>query len=58
MKAGKNGSDDSTAGSRVITRPRANAFETESDRAQMFDAGCDYGEGFLFGPVRPAGDVD
>jgi EAL domain-containing protein (putative c-di-GMP-specific phosphodiesterase class I) len=33
-------------------------IETESDRAQMFDAGCDYGEGFLFGPVRPAGDVD
>lgn len=35
MKAGKNGSDDSTAGSRVITRPRANAFETESDRARL-----------------------
>jgi hypothetical protein len=35
MNAGKNGSEDSTPGSLVITRPSANAFETDSDRARL-----------------------
>jgi diguanylate cyclase len=29
-------------------------IETEAERLQMLDAGCEYGEGNLFGPVRPA----
>jgi diguanylate cyclase (GGDEF)-like protein len=33
-------------------------IESESDREQMYDAGCRYGEGYLFGPVQPAGAVD
>jgi len=40
-------------GLRVI----AVGIESEDDRARMLDAGCHDGEGFLFGPVRPAGDV-
>jgi diguanylate cyclase (GGDEF)-like protein len=33
-------------------------IETEAERTQMLDAGCDYGEGHLFGAVQPAGAVD
>jgi EAL domain-containing protein (putative c-di-GMP-specific phosphodiesterase class I) len=32
--------------------------ESEAERDQMLEAGCDYGEGLLFGPVQPAGAVD
>jgi diguanylate cyclase (GGDEF)-like protein len=32
--------------------------ETEAERADMRDAGCDYGEGNLFGSVQPAGAID
>jgi hypothetical protein len=35
IKAGKNGSEESTAGSLVITSPSANAFETDSDLARL-----------------------
>ncbi len=31
--------------------------ETEADRANMRDAGCDYGQGNLFGDARPAGAI-
>jgi len=33
-------------------------IETEFDRVRMRDAGCDYGQGTLFGPVEPAGAID
>ena len=29
--------------------------ETDAERDDLRDAGCDYGEGWLFGAVRPAG---
>ena len=32
--------------------------ETDAERVEMRDAGCDYGQGNLFGPVRPAGAID
>ena len=33
-------------------------IETEPQRIDMRDAGCDYGQGNLFGPVQPAGEID
>jgi diguanylate cyclase (GGDEF)-like protein len=33
-------------------------IETDADRVNMRDAGCDYGQGNLFGVVRPAGAID
>jgi diguanylate cyclase (GGDEF)-like protein len=33
-------------------------IETEADRIGMADAGCDHGQGNLFGPVEPAGAID
>jgi hypothetical protein len=35
MKAGKNGSEDSTPGSLVMTSPSAKAFETDKERARL-----------------------
>jgi EAL domain-containing protein (putative c-di-GMP-specific phosphodiesterase class I) len=32
-------------------------IDTEADRANMREAGCDYGQGDLFGPVQPAGVI-
>ena len=32
--------------------------ETEAERDDMRDAGCNYGEGYLFGSVQPAGMFD
>ena len=32
--------------------------ETDAERVEMRDAGCDYGQGNLFGPVQPAGAID
>ncbi|MDQ1467215.1 MAG: hypothetical protein QOH10_1630, partial [Actinomycetota bacterium] len=32
-------------------------IETDADRVDMRDAGCDYGQGNLFGPVQPAGAI-
>ena len=32
-------------------------IETDAQRVEMRDAGCDYGQGNLFGPVQPAGDI-
>jgi EAL domain-containing protein (putative c-di-GMP-specific phosphodiesterase class I) len=33
-------------------------IDTDEDRVNMREAGCDYGQGDLFGPVRPAGAVN
>ena len=33
-------------------------IETDAERVDMRDAGCDYGQGDLFGPVQPAGAID
>ncbi len=33
-------------------------IETDAQRVAMRDAGCDFGQGNLFGPVQPAGNVD
>jgi EAL domain-containing protein (putative c-di-GMP-specific phosphodiesterase class I) len=32
-------------------------IETDADRVDMREAGCDYGQGNLFGPVEPAGTI-
>ena len=32
-------------------------IETDADRVDMREAGCDYGQGNLFGPVQPAGAI-
>ena len=32
-------------------------IDTEADRVNMRDSGCDYGQGNLFGPVQPAGVI-
>ena len=32
-------------------------IDTDADRVGMRDAGCDYGQGDLFGPVQPAGAI-
>ena len=32
--------------------------ETDAERVGMRDAGCDYGQGNLFGAARPAGAID
>ncbi len=33
-------------------------IETEGERVDMRDAGCDYGQGNLFGFVQPVGEID
>ena len=33
-------------------------IETDAERVDMRDAGCDYGQGNLFGAVRPAGSIN
>ena len=33
-------------------------IDTDADRVNMRDAGCDYGQGDLFGPVQPAGTIN
>jgi diguanylate cyclase (GGDEF)-like protein len=33
-------------------------IETEDEEMAMLDAGCDYGQGRLFGPIVPAGTAD
>ena len=33
-------------------------IETDADRVVMRDAGCDYGQGNLFGAVQAAGTID
>jgi EAL domain-containing protein (putative c-di-GMP-specific phosphodiesterase class I) len=33
-------------------------IETDTQRIEMRDAGCDYGQGNLFGSAQPAGDID
>ena len=33
-------------------------IETDAERVDLRDAGCDFGHGNLFGPVQPAGTVD
>jgi EAL domain-containing protein (putative c-di-GMP-specific phosphodiesterase class I) len=32
-------------------------IDTDADRVTMREAGCDYGQGDLFGPVQPAGEI-
>jgi predicted signal transduction protein with EAL and GGDEF domain len=32
-------------------------IETDAERIDMRDAGCDYGQGYLFGAVQPAGTI-
>ena len=33
-------------------------IDTDADRAAMREAGCDLGQGDLFGPVQPAGVIN
>jgi EAL domain-containing protein (putative c-di-GMP-specific phosphodiesterase class I) len=33
-------------------------IETDEERVDMRDAGCDFGQGFLLGAVQPAGLTD
>jgi diguanylate cyclase (GGDEF)-like protein len=33
-------------------------IESDAERVDLRDAGCDYGQGNLFGPARPAGSID
>ena len=36
----------------------AEGVETESQREQLYDLGCDFGQGFHFSPPRPADALD
>ena len=33
-------------------------IETDAEHALMLDAGCDFGQGYLFGRPIPAGSVE
>ena len=33
-------------------------IETDTERVDMREAGCDYGQGSLFGSAQPAGSID